>query len=177
MKKKTQRRRKRLKQPPRKKKARKAPFHHYLTPFVYIDNEEIQNGQRNNIYHTNNNSYQELSIYPAQAETEADNQIPAEPVSIDTIDNDANNKEIPMDSLKFDLQTSKDPACEPQTCKIYTSENDAVGITKETASDKIDLSDLISQHPDKEAKISELYDIVCDVLTTDDADKIRVAKS
>jgi hypothetical protein len=49
-------------------------------------------------------------------------------------------------------------------------------ITRETIADKIGLMELISEQPDKEQKILELYNIICDVLTTDNADKIRVAK-
>jgi hypothetical protein len=49
-------------------------------------------------------------------------------------------------------------------------------ITKETVTEQIGLSELISEHPDKEEKITELYDIVCDVLMTENKDKIRVAK-
>jgi len=119
---------------PQEKKVEKSPVLPLLTPFVHIQNEEIQNGQHNNIYPSNNNFNQELlSIYPRDSEPEV----------IDTID---------------------------------TPEIEKPEITKEAIADKIGLSELLSEQPDKEAKITELYDIICDVLMTDPTAKIRVAK-
>ena len=59
---------------------------------------------------------------------------------------------------------------------IDTQQPEIPAITKETVADKIGLSELLSEFPDKEQKIYELYDTICDVLTTDNTEKIRVAK-
>jgi hypothetical protein len=124
------------------------PTSSLLPNFQYIENLDIENQyqenrEHNNIYNTNNNSYQELSINPAQAEPETENQMPAEAEPIDVMDKQ-----------------------QPQNPEI----------TKETIANKIGLSELVSEYPDKEKKILELYDIICGVLTTDNAGEIRVAK-
>jgi len=154
------------------------PTSSLLPNFQYIENLDIENQyqenrERNNIYHTNNNSYQELSINPAQAETEAENQMPAGAEPIDMID-----KQQPetTDTPEADSgQTPIEPVAAPFA---YAGDEKPENpeITKEAIANKIGLAELVSEYPDKEKKIYELYDIICEVLTTDDAEKIRIAK-
>ncbi|MCL2311895.1 MAG: helix-turn-helix domain-containing protein, partial [Firmicutes bacterium] len=59
------------------KNVEKSPVLPLLTPFVHIDNVEIQNGQRNNNYSSKkNNSKNDISINRSQGEAGADNQEP-----------------------------------------------------------------------------------------------------
>jgi hypothetical protein len=143
-------------------------------------NQEMEKVQRSNTdvsktdcSNPDTSKPQGTSIYPPNKKNpEADHQQPAGAEPIDTINNEA-NRESPLNPLHNDFDGSENPSCEFQQ---NTSKNVNLDITKEQIADKIDLHELISDQPDNEEKIVELYDIICDVLTTDDADKIRVAK-
>jgi len=114
----------------------------YKSGSVKNTSQEVEKVQGSNT-DISKNDFSNISIYPAQAEPEADNFKSAEAEPIDMID----------------------------TEKIKNPE-----ITKDTIADKIGLSELISEHPEKESQINELYQTIVDVLTADNADKIRIAK-
>jgi len=95
----------------------------------------------------------------------------------DNSKNNFSNTDISIYPAKAKPKTENLEPADPEPINMIDNEKiENPEITKKMVADKICLSELIAEQPGKEEKISELYDIVCEVLTTDDADKIRVAK-
>jgi hypothetical protein len=67
----------------------------------------------------------------------------------------------------------QEPAADEPIDMIDNTDTEKI---QETISANTALPELISEQPDKEPQITELYNAVCDVLTAADTDKIRIAK-
>jgi hypothetical protein len=105
------------------------------------------------------------------------NQLKSRPSNINPSKNHFTNTEVSIDPAQPETETQADEPAVPETIdKIGNEQPKKTEATKETVADKIRLSELISEQPDKKDKISEVYDIICDVLIENKTDTIRVAK-
>jgi hypothetical protein len=128
------------------KNSEKSAISPLLTPFVYIDNVKIQNEDIQN--GERNNNYNS--------------------------NNKINNTDISINRGQVETESVDDEPVEQEMIDMI--DNEDIEIIRETVADKICLSELITENPDKEEKVYELYQVICDVLTSHNTDKIRIAK-
>jgi len=126
-----------------------------------IENQNFRKSQSNQTYQNQNNFYTDL-IYLSEEENFT-NDTPIDLINKENAENITNNAENEINMLD-----------DPVSVALLTADHFEIPAL---VADKICLAELKAEHADKHDEITELYNLVCQVLTTYNTNTLRIAKA